>query len=407
MMTQQPLTYISIALALEIIEKTINEIKGDKLLPLEESFNSITAEDIFSPTAFPPFDISMMDGYAFCSEALLENKEKEFLVAAEVYAGMPILEDFHPNQCVKVATGAVIPKPFDLVVVQEEIHAENGRIKIKGSYKKGENIRKAGDEIKKGELLFHKGIKVDSRTINLLATLGITQLRVKPKPVVYLLSTGTELKTVGATLEMGQLYDSNRIFLSNALKELGVEVIGGNIIADDMEALEKEMDKAKRCNANLILSTGGLSVGEKDFVAKFIDTQCKIYFKKIAIKPGRPFSFASFDGIPFIALPGNPAAVVVCFYELLRKAVTKLMGWSRNPFIKFQAHLAMDVAKKPGRTEYYFAKEEDCRGKILVHPVSLADPSGVFSATKADVLISLAQELSLVPKNTLIECIRL
>ncbi|QSR89048.1 molybdopterin molybdotransferase MoeA [Methylacidiphilum caldifontis] len=406
-MNSSPLQFVSIDQALDIINKTIEEIDGFETVSLEQSLNKILAEDVYSSSDYPPFDVSLMDGYALCAEALFSEGEKEFAIASEIYAGKAVSKTFDPNQCVKVATGAAVPKPFDLVVIQEEVILKDGRIKIKGKYNKGDNIKKAGEEIQRGQLLCCKGQKIDSRLINLLASLGIHQLKVKPTLRVHLFSTGEEIKPVGTTISYGQIFDSNRIFLQNALKELGVCVEGGNIVQDDFDAVENEMNKAKKSQANLIISTGGLSVGEKDYVAKFIDKKCWIYFKKIAIKPGRPFSFSSFEGIPFFSLPGNPPAVLVSFYALLREAVAKRMGWSINPFIKFKAPIAIEMRKKAGRVEYYFGKELYNQYQRFVKPVSLKDPVGFLSALKADVLLSLPSQSTFIPKDMPVDCIRL
>ncbi|QSR86706.1 molybdopterin molybdotransferase MoeA [Candidatus Methylacidiphilum infernorum] len=404
-MNLSPLVYVTLDQALDIINQNIEEINGSEIIPLEQSLGKILAEDIYSFTEFPPFDVSLMDGYAFCSEAIDSEGEKEFVVASEVYAGGAVDETFNKNQCVKVATGAAVPKPFDLVVVQEEVSVKEGRVKIKGKYKKGENIKKAGEEIQKGQLLCRKGQKVDARLINLLATLGIHRLKVKQTPLVYLFSTGQELQSLGKTLSFGQLYDSNRVFLQSALKQMDVLVAGGHIVEDDFSALEKEMEEAKRSQAHLIISTGGLSVGEKDYVAQFIEKCCSVYFKKVAIKPGRPLSFSSFEGIPFLSLPGNPAAVLVCFYAFVRKALAKRMGWSIHPFLEFKAHVAIDMVKKSGRVEFYFGKVKEEQSRLRVEPISLTDPAGAFSASRADALFRLPASSTSIPKDMLVDCI--
>jgi len=267
-------------------------------------------------------------------------------------AGRPFMQPLGPGQCVRVMTGAVMPRGADAVVIQEVVRAKGDAVVVPPGQKAGQNVRYAGEDLKAGVAVLKAGALLRPAELGVIASLGLGEVRVRRRLRVAFFSTGDELASIGAALAEGQVYDSNRYTLHGMLARLGVEAADLGVVRDDPAALEAAFRKAA-AQADAIVTTGGVSVGEADFVKALMAKLGEVLFWKIALRPGRPMAFGRIGDAFLFGLPGNPVAVMVAFYELVRDALWILAGRSGDfaiPLLK--AISANAIRKIPGRTEY-------------------------------------------------------
>lgn len=308
------------------------------------------AEDIVSPMNVPPHDYSAMDGYALCC-ADLENTPRKLEIVGSAFAGHAFTGRIGEGECVRIMTGALVPEGCDCVVMQEEVRVGGATVEVGGGRRPGENIRTAGEDIATGSTVLARGQAIRPAEMGLLASLGFSRIAVYRKLKVALLSTGDELQQPGSPLEAGRIYDSNRYTLMGMLGELGLDVIDMGAVRDDRASLKAALlDAAGQADA--IISSGGVSVGEADYVKQLLDEIGEVVFWKIAMKPGKPLAYGKIGTSHFFGLPGNPVAVMVTFQQFVRDALRVLMGQQPKPPLEFQAVSAGRIRKVPGRTEF-------------------------------------------------------
>ena len=343
---------ISLSEALTRIEGRVVPVHACERLPIRQCLNRVNNEAVKSPLNVPPLPNSAMDGYAVAIDSLVADSIVELEEIGSAYAGVPFMQDCGPGQCVRIMTGALIPSGTDTVVMQEQVQVgEDGRIRIDSDHRSGENIRQAGEDVKQDEIVLEAGVRLNPADLGVLASLGLTQLQVKRKPVVAFFSTGDELMSVGKPLEPGMIYDSNRYSLYGMLKQLPVDVLDLGVVRDNPESMREVLaDAAER--ADLIISTGGVSVGEADYIKPALEDLGNTEFWKIAIKPGRPLTFGQIGSSIFMGLPGNPVAVMVTFSQFVTPAIEVLSGASVRPPRLVTACSLERLRKKPGRTEF-------------------------------------------------------
>ena len=342
---------ISVAQALDRIEATITALDEYEELSLKECLGRISSESVLSPMDVPGHTNSAMDGFAVPSTSLPTQGINEFEEIGVAYAGLPFDRVCGANQCVRIMTGALIPEGTDTVIMQEQAEQlENGRIRIATGHRAGENMRSAGEDIEQGALVLQQGCKINPAHLGVLASLGIGSLKVWRKPIVAFFSTGDELVSIGKPLEKGQIYDSNRYTLYGMLAQLPVEILDLGVIEDQPDKIRQALVDAAAV-ADLVISTGGVSVGEADYIKSVLEDIGQIEFWKIAIKPGRPLAFGAIDGSLFMGLPGNPVAVMVTFDRFVVPAIVKLSGATASGPILFKAKSQNKLRKKPGRYE--------------------------------------------------------
>ena len=343
---------ISLSEALTRIEARMVPVHACERLPIRQCLNRVNNEAVKSPLNVPPLPNSAMDGYAIAIDSLVADSIVELEVIGSAYAGTPFRQDCGAGQCVRIMTGALIPAGTDTVVMQEQVQVgEDNRIRIDSDHRGGENIRLAGEDVQQGEIVIEAGVRLNPADLGILASLGIAQLQVKRKPVVAFFSTGDELVSVGKPLEPGMIYDSNRYSLYGMLAQLPVDVLDLGVVRDNPESMREVLaDAAAR--ADLIISTGGVSVGEADYVKPALEDLGSTEFWKIAIKPGRPLTFGQIGSSIFMGLPGNPVAVMVTFSQLVAPAIGVLSGASMRAPRLVPARSLESLRKKPGRTEF-------------------------------------------------------
>ena len=343
---------ISLSAALHKIEERVVPVHACERLPIRECLDRVNNEAVKSPHNVPPLPNSAMDGFALAMDSLAPETVTELDEVGTAFAGTPFTGACGSGQCVRIMTGALIPEGADAVIMQEQVEiTEVGKIRVDADHRVGENIRQAGEDIAKGETVIDAGARLSPADLGVLASLGIGQLQVKRKPVVAFFSTGDELVSIGEPLEPGKIYDSNRYSLHGMLSSMAVDIIDLGVVKDEPKAMREVLEKAA-LQADLIISTGGVSVGEADFIKPALADLGTTEFWKIAIKPGRPLTFGQIEASIFMGLPGNPVAVMVTFSQFVVPAIHALAGAiPRRPAL-FRARSLDAMRKKPGRYEF-------------------------------------------------------
>ena len=338
--------------AREFIGKVLSPITTSERLHIRAALGRVIAEDIVSPLDVPGHDNSAMDGWAYRHADLGAGDMTLMQRVGTSYAGKPYLAAVDKGECVRIFTGAVMPAGCDTVAMQERVTEDAAGVHIPGDLKPGQNRRFRGEDLKTGALAVKCGSLVSPATVGLLASLGIAEVSVYRKLRVAFFSTGDELKSIGSTLGPGEIYDSNRYTIYSMLERAGCQPIDLGNFVDSPEAIRAGFQAAS-ANADVVITSGGVSVGEADFIKQMLDELGEVLFWKIAMKPGRPMAYGKVGNAHFFGLPGNPVAVMVTFYQFVRSALATLQGrtdYMLPPTVK--ATLANKIKKMPGRTEF-------------------------------------------------------
>ncbi|WP_216224927.1 gephyrin-like molybdotransferase Glp [Polynucleobacter sp. MG-27-Goln-C1] len=347
----------------ELIQESrkLNNASDIELVTLDQAINRILAEDLLSPIDVPAADNSAMDGFAFNGDCLGNNETVITLkIVGTAYAGKPYEGAIGLGECIKIMTGALMPHDCDTVIPQEFTESANeSAVGFKqNQVKRGENRRLRGEDLQSGKAAIAAGRLLRPSDLGLAASLGIASLKVHRKLKVAILSSGDELRPLGQALDLGSIYDSNRYSLTGLLNRLNLEIIDCGIVRDDPTSLKAAfMDAASK--ADVLISSGGVSVGEADFTKQIMQDLGDVGFWKIAMRPGRPMAFGMLKPVEgssrktlFFGLPGNPVAVMVTFYQFVRSALLQLNGASQTEPPMTQAIAEAPIRKKPGRTEF-------------------------------------------------------
>jgi molybdopterin molybdotransferase len=336
----------------EAIRACLTPVAETEKVPVRQALGRVLAQEIVPQINVPGHDNSAMDGWAIRSRDVSSGKEVSLREIGKALAGKPYHGAVGAGECVRVMTGAVMPQGTDTVVVQEICRADQDRIVVPAGQKAGQNVRAVGEDLKAGVPVLRAGQPVRAAELGLIASIGIAEVSVKRRLRVAFFSTGDELASIGTPLKEGQVYDSNRYTLHGMLQRLGVEIIDMGVVRDDPALLEAAFRKAS-ASADAIITTGGVSVGEADFVKQLMAKLGEVLFWKIAMRPGRPMAFGRIGNAFLFGLPGNPVAVMVTFHQFVRDALLHLSGRTDNVTIPLlQVPPSMPIRKVPGRTEY-------------------------------------------------------
>ena len=341
--------------------RKLNNASDIESVTLDKAIDRILAEDLLSPIDVPAADNSAMDGFAFNGDCLNDSTHTVTLqIVGTAFAGKPYIGKIGAGECLKIMTGALMPDGCDTVIPQELTESANeSAVSFKQNQVKcGDNRRLRGEDLQLGKAAISAGRLLRPSDLGLAASLGIATLKVHRKLKVAILSSGDELRPLSQSLDTGSIYDSNRYSLTGLLNRLNLEVIDCGIVRDDPASLKAAfIDAASK--ADVLISSGGVSVGEADFTKQIMQELGDVGFWKIAMRPGRPMAFGVLKPVPgssrktlFFGLPGNPVAVMVTFYQFVRSALLQLNGAHQTEVPLTQAIAEAPIRKKPGRTEF-------------------------------------------------------
>ena len=388
-----------------IQEATVIKDSADiETAPLDQAINRILATDLLSPIDVPAADNSAMDGYAFDGKCLDTSSPSISLrVVGTALAGKPFEGSIGPGECLKIMTGALMPTGCDTVIPQEFTNTKD-ELTIEfpqNQLKSGENRRLRGEDLQQGRPAIAAGRILRPSDLGLAASLGIASLPVRRKLKVAILSSGDELRALGQALDAGSIYDSNRYSLTGLLNRLNIDMIDCGIVRDDPASLKQAFIEAAS-KADVLISSGGVSVGEADFTKQTMQELGDVGFWKIAMRPGRPMAFGVLKPISgksnarktlFFGLPGNPVAVMVTFYQFVRAALLQLNGAHQTEPPLIQAIAEAPIRKKPGRTEFQRAiLERRADGKPIVRLTGSQGAGILRSMSEANCFVILGHE---------------
>ena len=397
-------TLLPINEALSLLEEKAIPIADIEELELKAALGRILAQDLSSRINVPPADNSAMDGYAVNTSDLSPNTEKKLKVSQRICAGQTgvALEN---GSAARIFTGAPIPENANAVVMQESCEATDDDVIIRGKISSGANIRKAGEDIRENTIILKAGQKLRAQDLGLAASVGFAKVPVKRRLKVAVFFTGDELRDPGEELSAGQIYNSNRYTMHGLLEGMGCDVIDLGNIEDTLEATKEAMKKAAEVS-DLVMTSGGVSVGEEDHIRKALEHLGTLDMWRINVKPGKPFAFGQIHplskndpsvSIPFLGLPGNPVSVFATFCIFARPYILKMQGASNTKPHSFKVASGFELKAKEKRNEYVRARiEYDDNGNptLKLYP---NQGSGVLTS------VSWANGLAFIPAETLVK----
>ncbi|MCH9672136.1 MAG: molybdopterin molybdotransferase MoeA [Gammaproteobacteria bacterium] len=384
---------LPVEIAILSINTAVKPIAGFERVALRSALGRILATDVASHIDVPTHTNSAMDGYALASADIDTEEIVTLKVVGTSWAGRPYLEPVNSGECVRIMTGAVLPEGTDSVAIQEKVERVNDVVRVTGrEVASGDNVRDAGEDIQSGAVAVARGCRIGPAQLGLLASLGVAEVDVVRRLRVAFFSTGDELRSVGETLDVGTIYDSNRYTLYGMLTELGAHVIDMGVVRDTREDVEAAFATAAAC-ADAVITSGGVSVGDADFVKETLEKAGEVNFWKIAMKPGRPLAFGSVGNAVFFGLPGNPVSVMVTYYQFVQAALKRMMGETTEAPPRLRARTADTLKKRSGRMEFQRGiLRRTAEGELQVSTTG-AQGSGILTSMhEANCFVILAPE---------------
>jgi molybdopterin molybdotransferase len=388
--------------ARQLIKQFLAPVTEYENIKIQDAFHRTLAADVLSPMNVPPHNYSSMDGYAV-RHADLAGASNKLKKIGSSFAGHGFAGSVAAGECVRIMTGALIPDGCDSVVMQEQVKVDGELIEIGSGHKRGQNIRLVGEDIQQGAVVLAQGQRINAAEMGLLASLGFAEISVFRKLKIAIFSTGDELVQPGNALAGGQIYDSNRFTLIGLLTELGAEILDMGNIRDDKNAVREALQKASS-QADAIITSGGVSVGDADYIKELLDELGEVVFWKLAMKPGRPLAYGKVGHCHFFGLPGNPVAVMVTFLQFVRNALWELMGQHPKPVFSFQAICTTPIKKAAGRTEFQRGILTQGEDGIWMVKTTGEQGSGILSSmSRANCFIVLPMEQGNVEKGSVVQ----
>lgn len=378
-------------------------------LPLIQATRRILANDIFAPMDVPPHRGSAMDGYAVAAGRSPGNGPATFTVIGTVHAGQVFNRTVGKAECVRIMTGAPLPPGTDSVILQEDVEIAGDEIRCSAAVTAGQNVRHPGEDIRRGDRVLAAGRRLTPADLGVLASLGFDSVPVYPALKVAYFTSGDELRSpgdhAGQPLAEGQIYNSNRYSLAGLLQRPGIDPAWLGTLPDDPAVLGEKLDQAGR-TADVIITTGGVSVGDKDYVTRVLQARGTLDLWKIAMKPGKPLAFGRLHSAWFFGLPGNPVSAMVTFCIIVLPALRLLMGEKAVLPRKLPARNMRPLEKKPGRTDFQRGiLSLDANGQLTVESTGPQGSHRLLAMSRADCLIVIPADRADVPAGELVSVI--
>lgn len=382
------------------VEEALNIILQETpVLEYEEKdilscLNKVLAEEIYSKDNLPPFDKSAMDGYAIKSEdtnSCIDKALAEFKIIGLIKAGEFSDEELKEGQAIKIMTGAPLPKGADAVIQIEKVKVKEDKLQVFDKVKCGCNVIKLGEEIKVGEVALERGTLIRPTEIGVLASLGYSNIKVHRDPIISLLITGDELIGINSELKAGKIRNSNEYSLRALIKSVGAEAIPFDVVEDDKDILKSKVKEALE-KSDIVITSGGASVGDFDFVEQVLtEIDAEVKFKSVAIKPGKPISFAVIGKKLFFSLPGNPLSAITTFEEFVKPACNKMLGKEISDNNIFPVILCDDFKEKQDRRKYIYVRIEKINGNMYAYKLGSQSSNHLMTMSKANGIIIMPE----------------
>jgi molybdopterin molybdotransferase len=381
------MSMISVEQAQTHILASITALQTPETVTLWQAQGRILAQAVTAPLDVPPHRNSAMDGYALRHIDL--GNEHPLRVIGTAFAGRPFAGHVQAGECVRIMTGAVVPDGADTVIMQENVQRDGDVIQLNQPPNVGENVRHPGEDMRIGDIVLTAGHKLNAADLGLLASLGIGEVAVLRRPRVAFCSTGDELKSIGEPLQPGDIYDSNRYTLYGLLSKLDVEIIDLGVVRDTPDAVEHAFQQAMQ-RADIFITSGGVSVGEADYVTATLERMGQVNFWKIAMKPGKPLAFGTLGNTFFFGLPGNPVSVMATFVLFVHPAILRMRGEIIPGVPEYSAICDTPLKKVPGRKDYQRGIcQQDSNGQWRVSSTGGQGSHQLRSMSQANCFIAL------------------
>lgn len=386
--------FLSVEQGREKILSLISPLAETESVAIQECYQRVLAREVHSPINVPAYRNSAMDGYALRSDDL---ERDSYRVVAEVLAGSHYPKTVERGEAVKIMTGAPMPLGADTVVMREQATQNGELVSFAGAkIKAGQNVRQAGEDLAQGQAVFSTGQRLLSPEMGMLASLGFAHADVFRSLKVAIFSTGDEVQAPGGDIEPNSIFDSNRFTLTGLLKQLGCQVIDLGIIEDDESKMMQVLEQAAK-QSDVVITSGGVSVGDADFIKSALEKLGQIDFWRINMRPGRPLAFGQISGKPFFGLPGNPVAVMVSFINFVEPALRKMQGEQGWQPLKINAIALEDLRSRQGRTEFSRGVYAfNAQGQLTVHTTGKQGSGILRSMSEANCLIEIAPAIDTV-----------
>ncbi|MEZ5651904.1 MAG: molybdopterin molybdotransferase MoeA [Burkholderiaceae bacterium] len=396
---------LPVAQARQIIEAVMQPVRDFETVELRDALGRILVADLLSTIDVPAHDNSAMDGVATATSSLAAGESRLKIVGA-AYAGKPFRGEAAPGQAVRVMTGAIMPRGTDLVVPQELTRADGSdHVWIPAGQRAGQHLRRRGEDLTRGLPALTAGTRIGPAHMGLIASLGVARVEVRRRIRVAFFSSGDEIRSIGEPLGEGQIYDSNRYTLTGLLLDLGCELHDLGVVPDDPASIETAVREAA-VRADLIISSGGVSVGAADHTKAVMQRIGGVRFWTIAMRPGRPMAFGDVGGCAYFGLPGNPVAVMITFLFFVKPAIQRLMGRATDATAHVRATALSPFKKRAGRTEFQRGILGRAHDGSMQVTITGQQGSGVLSSmTNANCIVLLHHEQGSVAVGDSVDCL--
>ncbi|MCZ6522888.1 MAG: molybdopterin molybdotransferase MoeA [Alphaproteobacteria bacterium] len=389
--------------ALELLAERVSPVTEIERVALGEALDRVLAEDLVAEVSVPPHDNSAVDGYAVRFDDLEAEAETRLAVLGRTAAGHPLGRPLESAEAVRIFTGAVMPEGADTVFMQEDVSVDGDHVVLPPGLKRGANRRHAGEDVAAGATVLVRGHRLRPQDVGLAASVGRTELVVHRRLRVAVFSTGDEVREPGEPLPPGAIYDANRYLLMSLMRSLAGSVTDLGILPDEAGEVRAALDEAAR-DHDLLITSGGVSVGEEDHVKAAVEALGSLYLWRLAIKPGRPIALGQVKAVPFVGLPGNPVAAMVTFLRFARPLILRLGGCTQVDPVLYRVRAEFSHSKKANRREWVRARLETGGDGALVARKFERQGAGILSSlVESDGLVELPEEMTRLRSGTMVD----